>query len=378
MVKFGIDRVGEYRHLLEGRVALITAPSGRTADNRSSIERLKEVCDLRLLLAPEHGVRGDKGAGELFEDCIDQPSGLPMMSLYRKGSKGLSAEALELFDTLAYDIQDVGCRYYTFISTLKNAMEDCARANKRLVVLDRGNPLGGRVEGTTLLPDCRSFVGCWALPQRYGLTCGEFAQMVNAEDNIGCDLYVVPCEGLTRSMTFPDWGRLWVMPSLAMPRYETALLYPGTCLFEGTNWSEGRGTADPFAIIGAPGVDADRLSDAFNGLKLAGVVSTPVYFVPSASKHKGETCGGVHLHITDEKALRPVELGYRLLDLARTLFPETFEILPPYSEGGKPFISLLAGNRKLECGSWSVEEMLQRQEQDCAAFREKTEKYRLY
>ena len=111
MVKFGVDRVGEYRHLLEGRVALITAPSGRTADNRSSIDRLKEVCDLRLLLAPEHGVRGDKGAGELFEDCIDQPSGLPMMSLYRKGSKGLSAEALELFDTLVYDIQDVGCRY---------------------------------------------------------------------------------------------------------------------------------------------------------------------------------------------------------------------------------------------------------------------------
>ena len=378
MVKFGIDRVGEYHHLLEGRVALITAPSGRTADNRSSIDRLKEVCDLRLLLAPEHGVRGDKGAGELFEDCIDQPSGLPMMSLYRKGSKGLSSQALELFDTLVYDIQDVGCRYYTFISTLKNAMEACARVNKRLVVLDRGNPLGGRVEGTTLLPDCRSFVGCWEMPQRYGLTCGEFAQMVNAEDNIGCDLYVVPCEGLTRSMTFPDWGRLWVMPSLAMPRYETALLYPGTCLFEGTNWSEGRGTADPFAIIGASGVDADRLSDAFNGLKLEGVVSTPVYFVPSASKHKGETCGGAHLHITDEKTLRPVELGYRLLDLARTLFPETFEILPPYSEGGKPFISLLAGNRELECDSWSVEEMLQRQEQDCAAFREKTEKYRLY
>ncbi|MBP3588439.1 MAG: DUF1343 domain-containing protein [Clostridia bacterium] len=364
--------------MLKGRVALITAPSGRTADNRSSIDRLKEVCDLRLLLAPEHGVRGDKGAGELLEDCIDQPSGLPIMSLYRKGSKGLSPEALERFDTLVYDIQDVGCRYYTFISTLKNAMEDCARANKRMVVLDRGNPLGGRVEGTTLLPACRSFVGCWEMPQRYGLTCGEFARMVNAEDSIGCDLYVVPCEGLTRSMTFSDWGRLWVMPSLAMPRFETALLYPGTCLFEGTNWSEGRGTADPFAVIGAPGVDADRLSEAFNKLKPEGVVSTPVYFVPSASKHKGVTCGGVHLHITDEEALRPVELGYRLLDLARTLFPETFEILPPYSEGGKPFISLLAGNRGLECDSWSVEEMLQRQEQDCAAFREKTEKYRLY
>lgn len=378
MVKFGIDRVEEYRHLLEGRVALITAPSGRTADNRSSIDRLKEVCDLVLLLAPEHGVRGDKGAGELFEDCVDQPSGLPMMSLYRKGSKGLSQQALERFDTLVYDIQDVGCRYYTFISTLKNAMEDCAWAGKRLVVLDRGNPLGGKVEGTNLQTECRSFVGCWEMPQRYGLTCGEFARMVNAEDKIGCDLHVVPCEGLTRGMTFPDWGRVWVMPSLAMPRYETALLYPGTCLFEGTNWSEGRGTADPFAIVGAPGVDADKLSDALNQMKLEGVVSTPVYFVPSASKHKGVTCGGVHLHVTDEDALRPVELGYLLLELARDLFSETFEILPPYSEGGKPFISLLAGNRRMEYVGWSAEEMLERQARDCASFRKKAENYRLY
>lgn len=378
MVKFGIDRVGEYKHLLEGRVALITAPSGRTADNRSSIDRLKEVCDLQLLLAPEHGVRGDKGAGELFEDCIDAPSGLPMMSLYRKGSKGLSQEALERFDTLVYDIQDVGCRYYTFISTLKNAMEDCARAGKRLVVLDRGNPLGGKVEGTTLLPECSSFVGCWELPQRYGLTCGEFALMVNGEESIGCDLHVVPCEGLCREMNFRDWGRLWVMPSLAMPRFETALLYPGTCLFEGTNWSEGRGTADPFAIVGAPGVDVDRLSDAFNRLGLTGVVSTPVYFVPNSSKHQGKTCGGIHLHITDEDALRPVEMGYGLLELARDLFPETFEILPPYSAGGKPFISLLAGNRGLEDVSWSAAGMLESQERDCAAFRKKAGKYRLY
>lgn len=378
MVQFGIDRVGAFAHLLEGRVALITSPSGRTADNRSSIDRLKEVCDLRLLLAPEHGVRGDKGAGELFEDCIDGPSGLPMMSLYREGSKGLSAEALERFDTLVYDIQDVGCRYYTFISTLKNAMEDCAGQNKRLVVLDRPNPLGGRVEGTTLVQECRSFVGCWEMPQRYGLTCGEFARMVNAEGHIGCDLQVVPCAGLTRDMLFSDWGRIWVMPSLGIPRYETALLYPGTCLFEGTTWSEGRGTADPFAIVGAPGVDADRFSDAFNGMGLEGVVSTPVYFVPSSSKHKGVRCGGIHLHITHEHALRPVEMGCRLLELARDLFPETFEILPPHSEGGKCFISLLAGNRGFERSDWTAANMLQNQERDCGAFAAMAEPYRLY
>ena len=378
MVQFGIDRVGAFAHLLEGRVALITSPSGRTADNRSSIDRLKEVCDLQLLLAPEHGVRGDKGAGELFEDCIDGPSGLPMMSLYRKGSKGLSEEALARFDTLVYDIQDVGCRYYTFISALKNAMADCAKAGKRLVVLDRPNPLGGKVEGTTLLPHCRSFVGCWEMPQRYGLTCGEFARMVNAEAHIGCDLQVVPCQGLTRDMLFSDWGRIWVMPSLGIPRFETALLYPGTCLFEGTCWSEGRGTADPFAIVGAPGVDAEAFSDAFNGLGLEGVVSTPVYFVPNASKHRGVTCGGVHLHITDGDALRPVELGYRLLELAKTLFPHTFGILPPVGEGGKPFISLLAGNRGLEGCDWSADGMLQSQDSDCGDFCAMAEQYRLY
>ena len=177
MILFGIDRVAEYRELLAGRVALITAPSGRTADNRSSIDRLREVCDLRLLLAPEHGVRGDKGAGELFDDCVDGPSGLPMMSLYRKEGKGLSFQALDRFDTLVYDIQDVGCRYYTFISTLRNAMAGCAGAGKRLVVLDRSNPLGGTVEGTLLQREYRSFVGCWEMPQRYGLTCGEFARM---------------------------------------------------------------------------------------------------------------------------------------------------------------------------------------------------------
>ena len=378
MIRFGIDRVAEYRHLFSGRVALITAPSGRTADNRSSIDRLREVCDLVLLLAPEHGVRGDKDAGELFDDCMDAPSGLPMISLYRKGGKGLSAEALARFDTLVYDIQDVGCRYYTFISTLKNAMADCARAGKRLVVLDRGNPLGGSVEGTTLQTPYRSFVGCWELPQRYGLTCGEFARMVNAEEGIGCDLHVIPCAGLTRAMTFSDWGRLWVMPSLAMPRFETALLYPGTCLFEGTNWSEGRGTADPFAIIGAPQVDADKLSDAFNRLGLAGVVSTPIYFVPNASKHRGKTCGGVHLHITDEKALRPVELGFRLLVLARDLFPETFEILPPYTDGGKHFLSLLAGNEGFLCDNRTADDLLKDQTGDCDAFRKRSEPYRLY
>lgn len=378
MVLFGIDLAEEYRECFAGRVALVTTPSGRTADNRSSIDRLREVCDLRLLLAPEHGVRGDKGAGELFEDCVDAPSGLPMLSLYRRGGRGLSPESLERFDTLVYDIQDVGCRYYTFISTLKQVMSDCTAAGKRLVVLDRGNPLGGTVEGTLLQEDYSSFVGCWSMPQRYGLTCGEFARMVNGELALHCDLHIVPCRGLRRDMTFRDWGRLWVMPSLAIPRFETALLYPGTCLFEGTTWSEGRGTADPFAIVGAPGVDAEGLSSAFNALALPGVVSTPMYFVPTASKHQGRTCGGLHLHIIDEAALRPVELGWRLLELARRADPRGFSLLPPASPGGKPFLSLLQGGAELEAAHWTADVLVARQPQEERLFQSRTEQYRLY
>lgn len=378
MVLFGIDRVEEYRQAFQGRVALITAPSGRTADNRSSIDRLREVCGLRLLLAPEHGVRGDKEAGEAFADEIDKSSGLPMVSLYSPGSKRLPQGALDRFDTLVYDIQDVGCRYYTFISTLKGALEDCARAGKRLVVLDRPNPLGGRVEGPVLEESCRSFVGCDAIPVRYGLTCGEFARMVVRREGLDCDLQVIPCQGLTREMDFPQWGRLWVMPSPSMPRYETALLYPGTCLFEGTAWSEGRGTADPFSIVGAPGVDAEAFAAAFNRMNLPGVAATPAYFVPSSSKHQGKLCGGIHLHITHRTALRPVELGYRLLALAAETDPAGFSVLPPMEGEEIATLSLLAGHRGLERTGCKDARVPEGTEEACRAFASETERDRLY
>ena len=232
MLKFGIDRAAEFAPLFAGRVALITAPSGRSSDNVGSIDVLRQRFDLRLLLAPEHGVRGDMPAGALFDGGIDRVSGLPVLSMYSRDSKRLPRAALDGFDTLVYDIQDVGCRYYTFISTLKIALEDCAANGKRLVVLDRPNPLGTSIEGCVLDREVESFVGCYDIPARYGLSCGEFALMLNAEEKLGCELHVVPCEGLTRGMSFPDWGKPWVMPSLAMPRYETALLYPGTCLIE--------------------------------------------------------------------------------------------------------------------------------------------------
>ena len=378
MLKFGIDRIDEFSDLFIGRAALITAPSGRSSGNVSSIDLLKERFDLRLLLAPEHGVRGDMPAGAVFDGGEDRVSGLPMMSMYSRSSKRLPRAALELFDTLVYDIQDVGCRYYTFISTLKIALEDCAANGKRLIVLDRPDPLGSAVEGCALRRGNESFVGCCDIPVRYGMSCGELAMMLNDEEELGCDVHVVPCDGLTRNMSFADWGKPWVMPSLAMPRIETALLYPGTCLIEGTNCSEGRGTADPFAIIGAPFVDAEELCREFNLLGCRGVTATPVYFTPTASKHCGELCGGIHLHVTDAEALRPYTVGLRLLALLRNMYPDDFAFLPPVRSDGRPFISLLAGSRDFERPDWEPEPMLERAEADSSAFMQRCEKYRIY
>lgn len=378
MVLFGADRAAEYAHFFIGRVALLTSPSGRTTDNRSTIEVLKDCCQLQLLLAPEHGVRGDKAAGALFSDEIDEESGLPVCSLYTKESKRLSADTLGKFDTLVYDIADVGCRYYTFISTLRYCIEDCAAAGKRLVVLDRPNPLGDWVEGGLLQQEVSSFVGCYPLPVCYGLSCGELAMMMNAELKAGCDLQVVPCGNLTRKMNFRDWGHYWVMPSLGIPRFETAVLYPGTCLIEGTNCSEGRGTADPFAIVGAPYVKAEDFSRAFNALGCPGVTATPVYFTPTTSKHQGVLCGGIHLHITDEYLLEPVELGVKLLDLLRTMYPDDFKFLEPFREGGKPFISLLAGHREFEDPRWDAEELLARYRRESETFRWRKAPYEIY
>ena len=378
MVFFGADRVEAFTELFVGRVALLTGPSGRTTDNRSTIEVLQGCCDLRLLLAPEHGVRGDKPAGALFSDEIDPESGLPVRSLYTKESKRLSGQTLERFDTLVYDIADVGCRYYTFLSSLRYCIEDCAAAGKRLVVLDRPNPLGDRVEGGVLRESVFSFVGSYTLPVCYGLTCGELAQMMNAELQAGCDLHVVPCAGLTREMTFPDWGHYWVMPSPGIPRFETALLYPGTCLIEGTNCSEGRGTADPFAIIGAPYIRGEELSRAFNTMGCPGVTATPVYFTPTASKHQGVLCGGIHLHVTSEKELEPVKLGVRLLDLLRRLYPEDFAFLLPVREDGKRFVSLLAGHRDFEDPNWDPETLISRYDRESREFRIRKKPYEIY
>ena len=377
MLKFGIDRIEEYRSLFEGRTALVTAPGARTFDYRSPIEKLMGFCDLRLLLGPEHGVRGDKAEAVYFGNAVDSITGLPVYSLYNQKSLRIDPELFASFDCLVYDIQDVGCRYYTFISTLKYLLEDCAAAGKRVIVLDRPDPLGSRCSGTLVRPGMENFVACYPVPVQYGLTCGEFAMMVNAEEHLNCGLHVIPCSGLTRDMMFPDWKRAWVMTSPGIPTFDTVVLYPGTCLIEGTNCSEGRGTSAPFSIIGAPFIRAEELSEAFNRLEMRGVVSTPVWFTPNDSKFRGMNCGGIHLHVTDPYAVRSFDLGIRLLDLLRTHYPRDFEYLAPYAHGSSPHISNLMGSRDFE-SDWDAETLIRRGEEESAAFSVRAEPYRLY
>lgn len=360
MVLQGIDCIAQHAQLFKGkRLGLITSVSGVNRKLQSSIDILHGTFGLQALFAPEHGVRGEIAAGGMVDFTTDYSTGLPVYSLYRKDAKRFTPEMLALVDAVIYDIQDLGTRYYTFISTLLYALEDCAAAGKELIVLDRANPLGGMVcEGNIQDAQHYSFVGAFPLCMRYGLTAGELARMMNSVLKIGCILHVVPCAGWRRGMLFPQTQNIWIMPSLGIPHFETALLYPGTCLFEGTNLSEGRGTSCPFEIIGAPYINGPQLVEWMQRKNLPGVAFTAAYFTPTASKHMGARCEGVHIHITDYHAFRPVRTALELLFAVAQLYEKDFAFLPPIEAGRRPFISLLFGNDALHTHSLTKEQIL--------------------
>lgn len=322
---------------------MITSPSGHDRSFVSTIEILHRKYGLTALFSPEHGVRGDIPPGELVDSYTDSETGLPVYSLYRKDSKRLTAEMLDAVDIVVYDIQDVGVRYYTFISTMLYAMQDCAKAGKEFVVLDRINPLGGEtVEGGLLKETFSSFVGAYPLCMRYALTIGELAMMVKEKEKLDVSLHIIPCSGWNRTMLFPDTDLSWTAPTMGIPRFETALLYAGMCLFEGTNLSEGRGTTCPFETVGAPFIHPERLADAMNRKQLPGLFFRPIYFIPTASKFQGQQCGGVYLHVREPKRVRSVEAAVCLMaEIQRQC--EEFRFLPPVREGGRPMIDLLCG-----------------------------------
>lgn len=373
-VKLGIDNLEKDFSVLAGkRVGLITNATGVDSDFNSTIDILKANTDLTALFAPEHGIRGAASAGDTVGAETDEKTGLPVYSLYGETRKPTS-EMLENVDVLVYDIQDVGSRFYTYISTMQYAMQAAAEKGIPFIVLDRPNPLNGNtVQGAVLETGFESFVGITHIPQRYGLTCGELAQYMNTEDKINCSLTVIKMTNWKRDMYYEDTGlTCWVMPSPNMPTIDTAEVYPGDCIFEGTNLSEGRGTTRPFEIIGAPWIDAQALADKMNSCGLAGVHFRATSFTPSASKFAGESCSGVEVHVTDRSVFDSVLSGMTLVYTIRDMYPNDFQIL----DSGQ--FERLSGTNDIKNGTCTLEELKAKFESSSKSFKESSSKYYLY
>ncbi len=356
----GLDRLlGSHLARIKGqRLGLLChqASVDRALDH--ALDLIASVRGVRLtaLFAPEHGLWGAAQDHARIKTTRDPEIRLPVFSLYGR-QRAPTPAMLSGLDALVCDLQDVGARYYTFVCTMTLAMAACARAGVRLIVLDRPNPLGGQhVEGNVLDPHFASFVGLYPLPVRHGMTIGELACYLNGRHGLNCPLEIIPMSGWRRLMLWEETELPWVPPSPNMPTPDTARVYPGACLIEGTNLSEGRGTTRPFEWIGAPFVAGDELACALNAEGLPGVHFRPCHFQPTFHKWKGRPCGGVHIHVTDRRRFKPYLTGLALIAQARRLYPRQFSWRrPPYEFDRRRLpIDLLLGTdqirRQLEAG----------------------------
>lgn len=348
-MKLGLDVFLEetYRQFTNKRIGLVTNMTGVNHQLVPSIDLLYEHAEINLtaLYAPEHGIRGDAKEGEQVESMVDPSTGLPVYSLYGETRKP-TREMLEAVDVIVFDLQDIGSRYYTYIYTMAYVMEACQEYGKQFVVLDRPNPISGAVvEGNLVKEDVRSFVGLLPIPNRHGMTVAELALLFKNEFGYDCDLTVVPMQGWQRELYFDETELLWVAPSPNTTSIDMTLLYPGTCLIEGTNLSEGRGTTRPFEYIGAPFIEGAQLAKAFNDRNLPGVIARQTSFVPTYQKYLGEICSGIQLHIVDRKSFEAFHTGVVLLEIIANMYPDDFQFTK--NENDKYFIDLLAGTKQL-------------------------------
>jgi uncharacterized protein YbbC (DUF1343 family) len=324
----GIDVLREqnFAPLAGKRIGLITNHTGISLDGTSTIELFfkSEACKLVALFSPEHGIAGI--LDENVTSSVDESTGVPIYSLYGE-TKRPTPGMLQGIDVLVFDIQDIGARFYTYVTTMAYCMEEAAKANIQFFVLDRPNPLGGtRVEGPMLDPDKSSFIGYMPLPVRHGMTVGELARYFNAEKGIGVQLRVIEMQGWLRSYYFWDTGQLWINPSPNMRTMLAAILYPGVCLLERTNVSVGRGTDRPFEIIGAPWIEPRRFADSLREAQIPGVQIVPLFFTPKSSVHQGARCGGINLLLDDLKQINSVFLGLTLVSVLSELYPDDFQM----------------------------------------------------
>ena len=348
-VKPGLEIFTKNSHpFINEKIGLLVHPASSTSTLVHAVDIFKKIFNDRLifLLAPQHGLYGETQDNMIeWYDFLEPHFNLPVISLYGH-TRIPQKDVLHLIDTLVIDLQDVGTRYYTFIWTMALCLKACAKHRVNVVILDRPNPLGGEiVEGNIPSKQFFSFVGLYPLPPRYGLTLGELAQYINEEFKINAPLKVVWMEGWKRHMNYNTTCLPWIAPSPNMPKFETALVYPGMCLLEGTNISEGRGTTLPFELFGSPFVHPWTLVEELNQYRLPGVIFRPCYFQPTFHKFQGQLCGGAQLHITNKEKFKSYLTGIAILRTLKKLYPREFKWkLPPYEyEYKKLPIDILCG-----------------------------------
>lgn len=369
------------------RVGLLIHPASvnRRLEHAANIFSKSRKFRLKALFGPQHGINGETQDNMAeWKGFSDRLTGLPVYSLYCHTRK---PEPLMLkdIDVMVIDLQDVGSRYYTFIWTMELCMQACLQMNKSIVILDRPNPIGGTItEGPVLDIDYSSFVGQRPLPVRHGMTIGEIGSYLRNEFYPSLDFHITPMQGWKRRMWFDMTGLPWVMPSPNMPALNTATVYPGMCLLEGTNISEGRGTTRPFEIFGAPFIAPEILVKQLKAYKLLGVVFRPMYFQPTFQKHSGKLCAGTQIHISNREKFKPFKTGVAIIKAVHDLYPEHFKwSQPPYEyETKKMPIDILAGTDRLrkdiENGE-SLEQMEKWWKGQCLEFQKKVrKKYLIY
>jgi uncharacterized protein YbbC (DUF1343 family) len=365
------------RRLRGKRVGLITNHSAIDRNGVPAIDRIATHPKLKLvaLLAPEHGIRGDTAEGVTIGDEVDARTGVPVYSLYMAEDRGPSPEMLKDVDVLVYDLQEVGGRTWTYVSTMALSMKAAARKGIPFVVLDRPNPIGGEiVEGALIAPGFTSFVGMYPIPARHGMTVGELAAYFNHAFAIGADLYVARASAWQRQAWMDQTRLPWVNPSPNLRSLAALASYPGTVYFEGTNLTEGRGTMRPFEQIGAAWLDAPAVAQAMNDRRLPGVQFEAVIMdvLPTAAKFKGETIPGLRLLVTDRHAYRPVRTALLLIDTIKRHHPEQF--------AWGPSITRLTGSNKAReaIDAGQLESLLDEWDREAAAFARTRAPYLLY
>lgn len=374
----GIDQINDfYERLRYEKVALLTTGVSLNRWMVPTLQCANDRLHLTALFGAEYGIMGELLPGQRFESYTDVWTGLPVFSLYRYGASHLSKEMLAAFDYMLVDLPLTGTKYCSYISAVHRLLRELGRAGKKMIILDRPNPLGGQIiDGPIMRIQERENEDDFPLPSRFGMTLGELALMMNDKDELGCDLEVIKVKNWTREVQQPDSDRPWIVPNVNLPHYESCLLSVGLELLRGTNLSFGEGTPLPFEMVGATYLDAIQLSAAMNKKNYAGLLFHPTYFTPAVGRHQGCSCQGVRIHVTDRRKVEPLRLAFDLLNEIRRVSGEDFRFIKDQNENYP--IDHLFGSNRLRRQPEEFMDILADIKKQNRAFAEEREPYLLY